>query len=321
MALYLTERDVTGLLSMTDAVSALDDAFKRQAAGKVINQPRRRLFVPQGTYHTMVAADLGLETFGIKAYTAFRAGARFLVLLYSAKSGDLLAMIEADRLGQMRTGAATGVATRHLAKSKRPLTVGIYGSGWQARSQLEAVTVACDVESVAVYSRDPDRRVAFCDEMTQVLEVPVSPVSTPESAAEGKDVVITATTAKDPVLRGAWLSPGVHVNAAGSNMLMKREIDDDVVKRSDLIVVDSIEQSKTESGDLLAPFERRLFRWEQVAELSDVVGGPRNGRENDDQITLFKSNGLAMEDIAVATIVHERARAAGVGTDLPMRRS
>src|SRR5438309_528168 len=145
MALYLTERDVENLLTMPEAVAALDDAFRRQANGDVINQPRRRLHVPEGTYHTMVAADLGLETFGIKAYTSFPPKTRFLVLLYDARNGDLLAMIEADKLGQMRTGAASGVATRYLAQAGRPLRVGIYGTGWQAQAQLEAVCAVREI--------------------------------------------------------------------------------------------------------------------------------------------------------------------------------
>src|SRR5579871_1628229 len=158
MALYLTERDVEALLTMPEAVEALEAAFKRQAEGQVVNQPRRRLFLPKGAYHTMVAADLGLGTFAIKAYASFRPKTRFLVLLYSAENGDLLAMIEADRLGQMRTGAATGVATRHLARSGAPLRVGIYGTGWQAQSQLEAVCAACTVERIVAYGRDETRR-------------------------------------------------------------------------------------------------------------------------------------------------------------------
>src|SRR5262245_49831944 len=136
MAIFLTETDIANLLAMPEALAALDGAFRRQAQGKVINQPRRRLHMPEGTYHTMIAADLGLETFATKAYTSFRPKTRFLVWLYHARSGDLLAVMEADRLGQMRTGAATGVAARYLANHKQGLRVGIYGTGWQAQSQL-----------------------------------------------------------------------------------------------------------------------------------------------------------------------------------------
>jgi alanine dehydrogenase len=320
MALYLTEQDVEPLLTMPEAIDALDSALRRQAKGEVVNQPRRRLHMPAGTYHTMVAADLGLDTFVIKAYASFRPKTRFLVLLYAARNGDLLAILEADRLGQMRTGAATGIATRTLARQNVPLRVGIYGTGWQAQSQLEAVCAARQVQRIVAYSRDESRRAAFCAAMSARLGVPVTPAQQPEEAAREQDVVITATTARDPVLFGAWLAPGTHVNAVGSNLLMKREVDEETVQRSALLVVDSIEQSKMEAGDLLPAFERRLFRWEQVVELADVVAGAKAGRTDDRQITLFKSNGLAMEDVAVATFVYQKALAAGKGTDLPFWR-
>ncbi|HZT40563.1 MAG TPA: ornithine cyclodeaminase family protein [Chthonomonadaceae bacterium] len=315
MALYLTERDVERLLTMPEAVTALEAAFRRQAAGEVINQPRRRLFLPAGVYHTMVAGDVGLGAFGIKAYASFPPKTRFLMLLYSAQNGDLLAILEADKLGQMRTGAASGVATKYLAK-QGPLRVGIYGTGWQAWSQLEALCAVREVKEITAYSRNAEHRETFCKEMTARLSVPTTPAERPEAAAEGQDVVITATTAREPVLRGAWLSPGAHVNAVGSNLLMKREIDEETLQRSQRIVIDSIEQAKQEAGDLLIPYERRLFRWEQAVELSDVVSGRADGRTDDSQITLFKSLGIALEDVAVAMAVYTKARAENIGTSL-----
>lgn len=318
MALYLTERNVEELLTVQEAVKALEDAFRRQGNGEVINQPRRRLHLPEGTYHTMAAADLGLQTFGLKAYTSFRPKTRFLMLLYSAASGDLLALIEADRLGQIRTGAATGVATRHLAIQAQPLRIGIYGTGWQAQTQLEAVCAVREVQAITAYSRDEAKRRAFCERMTAQLGVAVTPAERPETAAEGQDVVITATTSKVPVLRGEWLAPGTHVNAVGSNVLVKREVNEETIRRAALIAVDSLEQAKQESGDLLVPYEMRLFRWEQVVALGDIVAGRHPGRADNWQITLFKSNGIAMWDVAVATLVYKKALVAQVGKDLPM---
>jgi ornithine cyclodeaminase/alanine dehydrogenase-like protein (mu-crystallin family) len=318
MALYLTEQDVERLLTMPEAIEALDAAFRRQAEGQAINHSRERLYVPNGTYHTMVAADLGLETFGIKAYTAFRPAAKFLFLLYSATSGELLAIMEADRLGQIRTGAASGVATRYLARRDGKLRVGIVGTGWQARSQLLAICAARDVERIAAFGRNAARREAFCTEMSDLLRLPVDPVESAREAVEGMDVVVTATTAKQPVLEGGWLTEGAHLNVVGSNGLTRLEIDDQTVKRSGLIVVDSIEQSKMESGDLLGPYERRLFRWETVVELSEVVSGRHPGRADAGQITLFKSNGIALEDVAVATLIYRKAVAESAGAPLPM---
>ncbi len=275
MALYLTERDVDSLLTMPEAVAALKNSFLSQSRGEAVNQPRRRLHLPAGTYHTMAAADLSLQTFGQKAYCSFPPRTRFLFLLHDARTGELLAMMEADRLGQIRTGAASGLATSLLASNGSGLIIGIFGAGWQAQSQLEAVCAVRDVARVVVYSRTEASREAFCSAMTQRLGRPVVPAARPEEAAEGCHIVITATTAREPVVMGEWLMPGVHVNAVGSNLLMKREIDERVVSRSDLIVVDSVEQSRAEAGDLLPAYERRLFRWEQVRELHEIVSGTR----------------------------------------------
>lgn len=320
MPLYLTEQDVEQLITVPDAIEALEAAFLRQSQGQVINVPRSRLFLPDGTYHTMVAADLGLGTFAIKAYTSFRPKTRFVVLLYAAADGALLAMIEADRLGQTRTGAASGVATRCLAVDQPRLRMGILGTGWQARSQVQAVCAVRDIAEVIAFSRDAGRRAAFCSEVSAWTGVPVRPAETAEEAVREMDIVTTATSAREPVLMGKWLKAGAHINAVGGNLLMKAEVDTEAVRRSDVIVVDSIEQSRLEAGDLLAPYEQRLFRWEQVRELSDVVGGVRPGRESGDQITLFKSNGIAMEDVAVATLVYRRAQERGTGAAaLPVR--
>lgn len=318
MTLYLTEQDVARLLTMQEAIEALHGAFARQAMGDVINQPRRRLHLPEGTYNYMAAADLGLDLFGIKTYASFRPRTRFLVLLYSAHNGDLLAIIEADRLGQMRTGAASGVATRYLARQGGPLLAGIYGTGWQAQSQLEAVHAVRRLKRVTAYGRNPERRAEFCRLMSVRLGVEVVAAARPQDAAEGQDLVITATTSKDPVLHGEWLKPGAHVNAMGGNMLIKREIDDETVRRSAILVVDSIEQAKQEAGDLLSPYERRLFRWEATAELSQIVGGVASGRTDDEQITLFKSCGVALEDVAVAAVVYRKAVAEKAGVRMSM---
>ena len=318
MALLLTEHDVETLLTMPEAIEAVEAAFLRQANGEIINQPRRRLHVPDGVYHTMAAGDVELETFGIKTYAAFAPKARFLMLLYDGRTGDLLAMIEADRLGQIRTGAATGVATRHLANARDTYRIGIYGTGWQARTQLEAVCAAVPVAEIIAYSRTAEKRTAFAETMQEKLGVPVRAADTPEAAARDRDVIITATTAAEPVLQGAWLSPGTHINAVGSNQLSRREVDTETVQRASLIVVDSIEQAKAEAGDLLTPYERRVFRWEQVAELADIVAGNRFGRTDEQQITFFKSVGLALEDVAVATLVYHKAKTQAIGTEVPL---
>ena len=317
MALLLTEQEVARLLPMAVALEAVEEAFRWQGQGKVVNRPRVRLKVPGGLLHVMPAAAPEAGVMGLKAYATTRGGAKFVFLLFSADSGELLAVMEADRLGQIRTGAASGVATKYLARPDAQ-TVGIYGTGWQARSQLEAVSAVRKIREVRAYGRDPERRQAFAREMAERFGVPVVPVEQPEEAARGASILVTITNSRTPVLRGAWIEPGAHVNAAGSNALERAELDVEAVRRAALIVVDSLEQARLECGDLVAPIEQGATRWEAIHELGEVVAGSHPGRPSPEAITLFESQGLAMEDVAVAVRVWERARAEGAGQALPI---
>ncbi len=314
MALLLTEDDVARLLTMADAVAAVEQVLRQQAAGTAENLPRRRLRTPSGMLHLMAGSAPGLGYVGLKSYTTFAGTARFLVLLYDAHDGRLVALVQADRLGQIRTGAASGVATRHLALADAS-TVGIFGTGWQARSQLEAVRTVRSVRHVKAYGRDRARREAFCREMTASLGVEVRPVERAEEVVQGSQIVVTATTSAQPVFDGDLLEPGTHVNAMGSNSLLKQEIDAAAVRRAGLVVVDSIEQARLESGDLLGPIERGQLSWERVRELDEVAAG-RVGRQTREEITLFESHGLGIEDVAAAARTYELARERGVGTEI-----
>jgi ornithine cyclodeaminase/alanine dehydrogenase-like protein (mu-crystallin family) len=316
MPLFLTEQDVTNLLTMEDALAAVEDVFKAQAAGDATNEPRRRLRAAGAVLQVMSGAVANFEEYkgllGLKSYVVTRNKARFYVNLYDAESGELLALIEADKLGQMRTGAASGVATSHLARADAK-SVGVYGTGWQAQSQIEAVCAARDIENVKVYSRSPENRARFCQEMgEQLIDVDVTPVEKPEEAAEA-DVIITITSSREPVLEGSWLKPGTHVNAAGGNSLLRRELDDEVIRRSSFIAVDSIDQAKMEAGELVAAVEKGMLTWERVRELRYVVSGEARGRTSDDQITLFKSLGVAIEDVATAAVIYRKAKEQNVG--------
>jgi ornithine cyclodeaminase/alanine dehydrogenase-like protein (mu-crystallin family) len=266
--------------------------------------------------HLMAAALPGAGVMGFKAYTTFPGRVRFHFLLYDAQTGELLAVMEADRLGQRRTGAASGVATKHLARADAAV-VALIGAGWQAESQLEAVCAARPPREVRVFSRDAARRQTFSERMSAALQREIRPVASAREAVEGADVVITATSAHTPVFDGEWLKPGTHVNAMGSNSLLKREIDLTTVRRSDVIVVDARDHVALESGDLLEPLERGIIYPEALRELGEVVAGRCAGRASPEQITLFKSHGLALEDVAVAARVYEAARAAGAGQPLP----
>ena len=317
MALLLREAHVTELLDMTTAIAAVEEVLRNQAEGQATNRPRYRVAMPTSQLHVMAAGDRKLGVYGLKAYTASKKGARFLVLLYDAGDGDLLAIIEADRLGQMRTGAASGVATRHMSREDAT-TVGIYGTGWQAESQLMAVCAVRKIESIKAYSRDAGRRDAFARKMTSLLRLEVQPVSSPEQAARDCSIVITATSAREPVLRGEWIEPGAHLNVVGSNFLSKSEVDVETIRRANVIAVDSIEQARIEAGELLPAIERGVISWESITELGRIVAGRDRGRTDIDDITLFKSNGIALEDVSTALRIYNLAQERGVGEKIDL---
>ena len=317
MPLIITESEVASLLTMRDCIDALESAFKRQSEGMVENHPRRRLHPPDGLLHCMEACDLGLGRMGLKVYTSFRPKARFLVLLYDVANGDLLAIIEADKLGQMRTGAATGVAAKYSARTNAKV-LGLFGAGWQAETQALAIAEVRKLDRILVYSRTPEKREEFANKLRGQVSATVEPVHSSDLVLAAADIIVTATTSKSPAFDGALLRPGTQINAVGSNSLAKAEIDVTTVARADRVIVDSIEQSKVESGDLVAPIELRKIRWEQIRELHEVVSGKVPGREFDEEITLFKSNGLAMEDVAAASLVYDRARERGIGQEIAM---
>ena len=318
MPLLLTEADVRSILTMPLALEAVEDSFRRLADGSALLHPRRRLNVPGKSYiHYMAAADATSGYMGLKIYTSSREGLRFLVPLFQAESGDLIALIEANYLGQMRTGAASGVATRVLARPEAR-TIGIIGTGLQARAQLEAITQVCKIESIRAFGRDPGRGEQFAREMTERLKIPVTAVTSAEAAVRDADIVVTSTTSTNPVLEGHWLVPGMHINAIGANFPNKRELDDEAVRRSHVIAADSREQSKMESGDLMRFFGDDDLRWSSVQELSAIVSGKTAGRTTPEQITLFRSNGIAIEDIVVAGRIYELAREQGLGRQIAM---
>lgn len=312
MPLLLREQDVTELLDMNTAIEAVEEVLRDQAEGLATNRPRYRVAMPASQLHVLAAGDKRLGVTGLKVYTASRKGTRFLVLLYDAESGDMLAMIEADRLGQMRTGAASGVATKYMSRESAG-TLGVYGTGWQAESQMMAVCAVRRIKSIKVYGRNGERREAFARKMTALLRTEVTAVASPEETARGCSIIVTATSAREPVLKGEWIEPGAHLNVVGSNFLSKAEIDVQAVRRASVIAVDSIEQSKIEAGDLMPAIERGVITWESVTELGRIVAGRDRGRTSEDDITLFKSNGIALEDISTALRVYNLALERGIG--------
>lgn len=317
VALLLREADVERLLDMPTALEAVEEVFRQHGEGRAPNQPRRRIFVPRGVLHVMSGGMPGWGVMGLKAYSAVGGKVRFVVLLFSTETGDLLAIIEADWLGQVRTGAASGVATKYLAQGEASV-VGIFGTGRQARTQLHAVCAVRPIREVRAYSRDADRRQRFCVDMERLLRCSVRPAAAPVDALKGADIVITITSSKDPVFDGHLVEAGQHLNVAGSNMVQKREVDDETIRRADRIVVDQLEDAKIESGDLIGPVARGVTSWDRMHELGAVVCGKAPGRQRAEEVTLFKSNGLAIQDVALASKVLERARAGGIGVEVPL---
>lgn len=318
MTLHINEAEVQQLLTMSMAMDAVEEISRKQADGRVVLHPRRRFELPAGGgfFHYMAAMDTESGFIAMKQYTYVKGVLRFLVPLYEISTGALLALIEADFMGQQRTGAASGVATKYLAR-QNARTAAILGTGGQAKTQLEAVAAARKLVSARVYSRDPERRANFCSEMSSRLGIPVHPAASAAEAVRGADIVTTATTSAKPVFDGQDIAAGAHMNAIGANHAHKRELDEIAISRAAVILVDSIEQSKQEAGDLIIPFQRQPKKWDAVRELDQLVSGKVPGRANDEQITLFKSNGIASWDLAVAEKVYALAKQKNLGRELP----
>lgn len=316
MALFLNENDVRQLLTMPLTIEAVEEAHKELSLARAIDIPRQRTRLPQTALHILQGALPGRDAIGYKAYTSNRTGIRFLVHVFSAGSGSLRVVLEADYLGMMRTGAASGVATRWLARPDAEV-MGVFGAGWQAEGNIEAVAAVRKLRKVKVFARNAERLAAFCAKMSDRLDIDVVPAASPEDAVRGSDIVSTITTASSPLFDAAWLSPGTHINAAGSNSLIRREVGEDVLKVSRPIVVDSVETALKEAGDLLPVLEKGRLSERQLVELGDVILGRHPGRANAEDITLFESQGMAIQDISVAVRLEALAREQGLGVELP----
>ncbi len=314
-ARLLTESDVASLLPMPLALETVESVFRWQAAGQTVNKPRVRLRAPKGLLQVMPAVVPEVGAMGLKAYTVVGGRARFVVLLFSTETGEIIGIFEADRLGQVRTGAASGVATKYLARPDADV-VGCYGTGYQAETQLEAISSVRKIRRIQVYGRDAERRRRFARTMEERLRLPVVAAERPEEAARGALILVTITSSRTPVLHGTWIEPGAHINAAGSNALDRAELDVEAVRRATLVVADSREQAQVECGDLVEPVKQGVIAWDQVGELGDVVAGKRPGRPSPEAITLFESQGVAMQDVAVGARLLELARERSVGREI-----
>ncbi len=314
--LYLTEAEVGRLLTMDLALEAVAAAFRKLGCDEADNVPRRRCQTDKLMLHVLPAAAKTLGAIGFKAYTTPRDGpARFHVTLFDPQTGAMSALIEADVLGQFRTGAASGVATKKLARADAA-TAGCIGTGKQARTQVLAVCKVRPVKQVKVFGRDASRRASFAAQLSTETGIEVLPVESAEEAVRGLDVIVTATTAREPVLKGEWLAEGCHVNLAGSNFLARAEADVEVFRRAAVVTADSKEQARMEAGDLVAPIKENVLSWADVYDFGPLLVGKYPGRQSPRDITVFKSLGLGIEDVALAARVLDLARQQGVGREI-----
>ena len=309
--IYLSESDVGRLVTIKDAMAALEALFATWGQPSTTNLPRQRAPLPGGAFNLMGAAYGAKGVHGLKAYAGVK-GAQFHALLYSSLDASLKAVIEADLFGQMRTGAASGIATRLLANA-HARTLGVIGTGKQSRMKVAAVCTVRPIRQVRVFSRTAEHREAYARSLQSELGVEVVPASTAQACVAEADVVVTITKSAEPVCRAEWLAEGAHVNVAGANSDARREVDAETVLRAAVKVTDHVAQAKEEAAEFRALVAAGKLEWSAIRELGELVTGKAKGRTSASELTLFKSLGIALEDVAFAELVYERALATGVG--------
>lgn len=318
MTIFLDEATVTRLVGMTDALDATEEVFREAGRRNVTNVPRVRAPLNDGTLRITAAVLNYRGYYGVKvsSTTVFGRNAGRVFCLYKEDGGELCAIVQVFAMGALRTGAASGIATRYLANENASV-LGVIGSGRQAKTQVEAIARVRPIREVRAFSRNADNRAQFCADITSKLGIAARPVDAARDAVTGCDVVVTSTTSTAPVLLGEWLTPGTHINAIGANYEHRRELDSAAVAHARFIATDDTEQVRYEATDLVAPVNEGLLSWDKIAALGDVVAGNIKGRAAKDDITLFKSLGVAIEDVALAIRAYEKATAEGTGTPLP----
>jgi ornithine cyclodeaminase len=318
MALFLNEADVQQLITMPLALEQVERALKDRALGRAVDLPRARIQTAAGIQHVLQACAPELGYIGFKYYFSppGKRGATY-VHLVNMQTGKLEAIIEGVLLGMTRTGAASGVASKYLANPGASV-LGQLGAGYQGMGQLEAVVKALNIREARVYARTRDKLEAWCKKMSSQLGIPVIPATSGAEAVKGAHVVNIMTKSAIPVINGDWLQPGQHINAAGSNALSRSEIDAKTIARCKLIAVDSRGTARNECGDLIAAVETGKLSWDTLPEIGEVLAGKAAGRATKDDITLYESHGMGIQDIYTAAKLVELARNRKLGTELPM---
>lgn len=315
MALFLRDEEVNRCVSIKEMLDAIESMQRHFGQGEAHNMPRRKIIASGGLLAVMGGGLFYDGVFGVKTYTVVRGQYSFQVSLYDADTGKLLCYTQANRLGQLRTGATTGIALKYLSNPSAA-TVGIIGTGYQAATQLEAACKVRGISNIKAYSRTPERCEAFAKKMADSLGMDVVPAASNEEAVQNSDIVICIAAAMHPVLEGAWLSSGTTVVAAGPTTWRAREVDDAVLTRADRIIVDSSEQAREEAGDLASAADRGLLQWSQLQELRHVVSGITKGRVSPKDILYAKMMGTGVADVAAAKLAYDRAQFNGLGTEM-----
>lgn len=318
MVLFLNEEQVRQLITMPLALEQVERALRDRALGKATDLPRARVQTAAGIQHMLQAAAPELGYIGFKYYFSppGKRGATYVHLI-SMETGKLEAIVEAVWLGMTRTGAASGVASKLLANPGATVLAQI-GAGFQGMGQLEAVVTALNIREARVYARTRDKLEAWCKQMGDKLGIPVLPANSAPEAIAGAQIVNIMTKSATPVIDGDWLQPGQHVNAAGSNALSRAEIDAKTVQRAKLIAVDSRGTARNECGDLIAAVETGRLSWDTLPEIGEVLSGRVPGRQHKDDITLYESHGMGIQDLYTAAKLVKLARGRKIGTELPM---
>jgi alanine dehydrogenase len=325
MVLVLSELDVSSVLAMPEGVRVIEDVFRQHAAGETTLVPRLNVNLPEsaGAFRAMAAVLPCFGMFGLKTLTGYP-GRRapqetyFAILLFDGRDGALLSIMAASHITGIRTGAASGVAAKYLSREGASV-VGIFGAGIQARYQIDALAAVRPVKAIKVFDIDTEKAAAFARALEADLKIATWPATTAKEAVGGSDLVVAATTAREPVFQGEWLDEGVHVCGVGANSPAKRELDEMTFRRSNKVVVDFKEQVLEEAGDLQAAIRNGAIAASGIyAELGDIIVGRKAGRQSASEITMFKSVGVAIEDIAVAAFVYEQAVAKGLGTPIAL---
>lgn len=318
MPILITDRDVEQLVDMQECIKVMENALLQVPSGLAWNERSSQIRTPKGFYTVLQGAVLSSGVVGLKVYTArFPSGSRFLTVLHDSETGDLLALLQGRFCTQLRTGAMTAVATQYMAR-KDSGTAGIIGTGIQARMQLESICAIRQIHTIKAYDIIPDRARTFSVQMSNLLDIPVLPVESAQECVNNVDIVITSTTAPEPVLLGAWLKPGMHVNSIGGGHMSQGEVDVHAIRLADTVVVEDLNDARKSYADLIHATEQGALAWENVNDLPSIVAGKVSVRSCSSAITLFESHGIAISDVAIAEYLYRKAIEKGQGTPLPL---